>query len=185
MSTLEMHFTTTICKLLGLYLLIALMLGLDQTSFALLGGCLRGQRVLHPCPLGQAARDCSCWAELFFGHSSRPASWQADGQAAVQMPAACKIYQHLWWYLPQLTLVHVLTPTDAHTLHLLAVESLSTLLAPEFLCGDNQYSCDFCVAKVDATRQLRLRALPPMLCLSLQRFVFDYNVSDSPYCLCS
>ena len=34
-------------------------------------------------------------------------------------------------------------------------------------------------AQVDATRQLRLRALPPMLCLSLQRFVFDYNVSCS------
>ncbi|GAB4823725.1 hypothetical protein N2152v2_010771 [Parachlorella kessleri] len=57
-------------------------------------------------------------------------------------------------------------------------DSLSTLLAPEFLCGDNQYSCDFCAAKVDATRQLRLRALPPMLCLSLQRFVFDYNKMD-------
>lgn len=55
-------------------------------------------------------------------------------------------------------------------------ESFGSLLAPEFLCGDNQYSCDFCASKVDATRQLRLRDLPPVLCLSLQRFVFDFNV---------
>lgn len=57
-----------------------------------------------------------------------------------------------------------------------APDSLRSLLAPEFLFGDNRYSCDFCAAKVDATRQFRLRELPPMLCLSLQRFVFDFNV---------
>ena len=28
----------------------------------------------------------------------------------------------------------------------------------------------------EATRQLRLRCMPPYLCLSLQRFVFDYKV---------
>ena len=43
----------------------------------------------------------------------------------------------------------------------------------ERLEGDNQYLCAFCEAKVDATRQLRLRSVPPYLCLSLQRFVFD------------
>jgi hypothetical protein len=31
--------------------------------------------------------------------------------------------------------------------------------------------------QVDATRQLQLRALPPMLCFSLQRFVFDFQAS--------
>lgn len=31
--------------------------------------------------------------------------------------------------------------------------------------------------QVDATRQLELRSLPPMLCFSLQRFVFDFHVS--------
>lgn len=42
--------------------------------------------------------------------------------------------------------------------------------------GDNQYHCEFCATKVDATRQMVLRKLPPYLCLQLQRFVFDYNV---------
>lgn len=49
----------------------------------------------------------------------------------------------------------------------------AALLGEERLEGDNQYVCAFCEAKVDATRQLRLRSVPPYLCLSLQRFVFD------------
>lgn len=50
------------------------------------------------------------------------------------------------------------------------------MLCKEELSGDNQYHCDFCGKKVDATRQLCLRQLPPYLCLSLQRFVFDMKV---------
>lgn len=50
------------------------------------------------------------------------------------------------------------------------------MLSAEELSGDNQYHCDFCGKKVDATRQLCLRQLPPYLCLSLQRFVFDMKV---------
>lgn len=46
----------------------------------------------------------------------------------------------------------------------------------ELLCGPNQYFCGHCNAKADATRQLRIRSLPPYLCLSLQRFVFDLKV---------
>lgn len=49
-------------------------------------------------------------------------------------------------------------------------------LEVEELRGDNQYRCDLCRCMVDATRQLRLRALPPYLCLSLKRFVFDLRV---------
>lgn len=57
-------------------------------------------------------------------------------------------------------------------------ESLGALLAPEILDGDNQYFCAHCNAKRDAMRQLVIRALPPYLCLSLQRFVFDLKKMD-------
>lgn len=50
------------------------------------------------------------------------------------------------------------------------------MLSPESLCGENQFFCDFCKKKADATRQLCLQQLPPYLCLSLQRFVFDMKV---------
>lgn len=56
-------------------------------------------------------------------------------------------------------------------------DSLDSLLAPEVLDGDNQYFCDTCNCKQDATRQLIVKDLPPFLCLSLQRFVFDLKVS--------
>lgn len=71
------------------------------------------------------------------------------------------------------------------------------MLSAEELSGDNQYHCEFCGGKVDATRQLCLRQLPPYLCLSLQRFVFDMKVQmhsppspvvslqDSPLKACS
>lgn len=38
------------------------------------------------------------------------------------------------------------------------------------------YQCSHCNAKVDATRQMRIKQLPAVLCISLQRFVFDYKV---------
>ncbi|KAI3431674.1 hypothetical protein D9Q98_004721 [Chlorella vulgaris] len=57
-------------------------------------------------------------------------------------------------------------------------DSLNSMLMPETMEGDNQYSCERCMKKVDATRQLELRCLPPMLSFSLQRFVFDYAKMD-------
>ena len=54
-----------------------------------------------------------------------------------------------------------------------------TSLECEHLEGDNQYFCDFCACKVDATRQMVLRRVPPYLCMQLQRFVFDYQVTES------
>lgn len=57
-------------------------------------------------------------------------------------------------------------------------ESLGSLLSPEILDGDNQYSCDKCGGKRDATRRLTVRALPPLLSISLQRFVYDYVKGD-------
>ena len=52
----------------------------------------------------------------------------------------------------------------------------ASYLEPEVLCGDNQYFCERCARKVDAERQVALRALPPYLCLSLQRFYFKPEV---------
>ena len=61
---------------------------------------------------------------------------------------------------------------------LLVLPDLQTdMLCKEELAGDNQYFCEFCGKKADATRQLCLQQLPPYLCLSLQRFVFDMKVS--------
>lgn len=56
--------------------------------------------------------------------------------------------------------------------------SLGSLLSPEILDGDNQYYCEHCNTKRDATRQLVVKDLPPFLCLSLQRFVFDLKKMD-------
>lgn len=56
--------------------------------------------------------------------------------------------------------------------------SLASLLASELLCGENKYYCERCMTKSDATRRLCLHVLPPILCLSLQRFVFDFVRMD-------
>lgn len=58
-------------------------------------------------------------------------------------------------------------------------------LASEELVGDNQYYCDSCGRKCNADRQMRLRSLPPYLCLSLQRFVFDMQVGAAAVTLLS
>ena len=60
----------------------------------------------------------------------------------------------------------------------------ASLLGAERLEGDNQYFCGFCQAKVDAQRQIQLASLPPYLCLSLQRFVFDMKVRHPPRLVC-
>ena len=57
-------------------------------------------------------------------------------------------------------------------------ESLTSLLSTELLEGDNCFHCDYCGTKREVTRQLELRSLPPILCLSLQRFVFDFQKLD-------
>lgn len=55
----------------------------------------------------------------------------------------------------------------------------ASFLHAESLSGDNRYLCDFCGTKVDALRRVRLRALPPYLCLALQRFYFDPRVRQA------
>ncbi|RQM19967.1 hypothetical protein B5M09_002640 [Aphanomyces astaci] len=48
-------------------------------------------------------------------------------------------------------------------------------LAPEVLDGDNQYYCETCQAKQNATRHIEIEesTLPPTLMLHLMRFVYD------------
>ncbi|KAH9998092.1 cysteine proteinase [Russula compacta] len=50
---------------------------------------------------------------------------------------------------------------------------IDVLLQPETLSGDNKYRCSRCQSLEDATRQLILQKLPPVLHFSLLRFVFD------------
>ncbi|KAM3687625.1 hypothetical protein ACJW31_10G089000 [Castanea mollissima] len=51
-------------------------------------------------------------------------------------------------------------------------ESLDDYLSVEELHGDNQYFCESCKTRVDATRSIKLRALPDVLNFQLKRCVF-------------
>ncbi|KAK9289140.1 hypothetical protein L1049_017613 [Liquidambar formosana] len=51
-------------------------------------------------------------------------------------------------------------------------ESLDDYLSVEELCGDNQYFCESCMTRVDATRSIKLRTLPAVLNFQLKRCVF-------------
>lgn len=51
-------------------------------------------------------------------------------------------------------------------------ESLNDYLGEEKLEGDNQYYCESCGTRVDATRSIKLRTLPPVLNFQLKRCVF-------------
>ncbi|KAK4058729.1 hypothetical protein OIO90_000173 [Microbotryomycetes sp. JL221] len=52
-------------------------------------------------------------------------------------------------------------------------DRIRTSLGDETLSGDNQYYCDKCEVKGNALRYMRLDAIPPVLHLSLLRFVFS------------
>lgn len=51
-------------------------------------------------------------------------------------------------------------------------ESLDDYLNVEELNGDNQYFCESCRERVDATRSIKLRSLPEVLNIQLKRCVF-------------
>lgn len=55
-------------------------------------------------------------------------------------------------------------------------ESLDDYLSMEELQGDNQYFCDSCATRVNATRSIKLRSLPAVLNFQLKRCVFLPNV---------
>lgn len=60
--------------------------------------------------------------------------------------------------------------------------SQASSLEAEVMDNDNKVNCEFCGTKTTFTRRHVLRHLPPLLCLSLQRFVFDYDVSAGLSC---
>ena len=53
------------------------------------------------------------------------------------------------------------------------VDCLNDYLSKEVLDGNNQYFCENCGEKRDATRCVKLKKLPPVLNLSLSRYIFD------------
>ena len=55
-------------------------------------------------------------------------------------------------------------------------EALQGFLEVEKLEGDNQYMCQRCNGKQNATRSIVLKSLPPVLNLQLLRFVFESRV---------
>ncbi|XP_038696687.1 ubiquitin carboxyl-terminal hydrolase 26 isoform X1 [Tripterygium wilfordii] len=56
-------------------------------------------------------------------------------------------------------------------------DSLNDYLSVEKLHGDNQYFCETCKARVDATRSIKLRTLPDVLNFQLRRCVFNPQTS--------
>ncbi|KAL3527978.1 hypothetical protein ACH5RR_012634 [Cinchona calisaya] len=56
-------------------------------------------------------------------------------------------------------------------------ESLDDYLSMEELQGDNQYYCDSCATRVNATRRIKLRSLPTVLNFQLKRCVFLPNTT--------
>ncbi|KAI5672649.1 hypothetical protein M9H77_13013 [Catharanthus roseus] len=56
-------------------------------------------------------------------------------------------------------------------------ESLDDYLSMEELQGDNQYFCDSCATRVNATRSIKLRSLPAVLNFQLKRCVFLPNTT--------
>ena len=51
-------------------------------------------------------------------------------------------------------------------------DALGRYFAIENLEGENQYECEKCKTKVDATRQIQLHSLPEVLTVHLKRFSF-------------
>ncbi|KIK57675.1 hypothetical protein GYMLUDRAFT_75287 [Collybiopsis luxurians FD-317 M1] len=57
-------------------------------------------------------------------------------------------------------------------------ERIESLLEHETLTGDNQYFCEQCNSLQDAVRYTELRKLPPVLHISLLRFVYDLKTME-------
>lgn len=60
-------------------------------------------------------------------------------------------------------------------------ESLNDYLSVEELHGDNQYFCESCNARVDASRSIKLRTLPDVLNFQLKRYDFLQKVIDGVF----
>ncbi|KAJ3905046.1 cysteine proteinase, partial [Lentinula edodes] len=57
-------------------------------------------------------------------------------------------------------------------------DCIGALLEPETLTGDNKYFCVQCDGLQNATRYTRLQRLPPVLHISLLRFVYDLKTME-------
>ena len=62
-------------------------------------------------------------------------------------------------------------------------ESLDDYLSTENLQGENQYFCESCKVRIDATRCIKLRTLPPVLNFQLKRYVFLAKVLLMTSCI--
>ena len=56
--------------------------------------------------------------------------------------------------------------------------SLNQLISFEELNGNNQYFCEKCDCKCDASKGSKIREFPPIMTFSLNRFELDYNTFD-------
>ena len=54
-------------------------------------------------------------------------------------------------------------------------KALASFLKPDFLSGDNKYSCETCSERTDAHKGLKFSKLPYILALQLKRFDLDCN----------
>ncbi|GJD11404.1 Ubiquitin carboxyl-terminal hydrolase 26 [Galdieria sulphuraria] len=57
-------------------------------------------------------------------------------------------------------------------------DALSNMVMEELLTGDNQYLCEFCNGKRDASRKMVFDKLPPVLMLQLLRTTFDLTSGE-------
>ena len=53
--------------------------------------------------------------------------------------------------------------------------AVENFLRPEHLDGNNQYNCDACAKKVNATKGLKLKSLPEVLTVQMKRFTLDWS----------
>ena len=53
--------------------------------------------------------------------------------------------------------------------------SLNEMISFEHLNHDNQYYCEYCAGKCDASKGIRVRSFPPVLTFALKRFEMDFN----------
>ncbi|CAO3575229.1 unnamed protein product [Mortierella alpina] len=53
------------------------------------------------------------------------------------------------------------------------MDCLEEFVEPELLVGEDRYACSTCGSLQDASREIKLQALPPVLNIQLMRFVYD------------
>lgn len=54
-------------------------------------------------------------------------------------------------------------------------QSLAEYASEEILAGSNQWFCERCDRKVDATKRIELHELPPILVIHFKRFTYDFS----------